>query len=149
VGRPEPYASDRSVGTATTDNLGDADERGQVAVLVSELDELDAPFAALECVAQAAGLRGPDHAVAVLLPCPEQRAKSRRTVTECGRSKSVVEGIRRRVLAALPLAKKPGEIIGRGDGNGGGERLSRCVSEHPNTAGERRGHEHADPPAME
>ncbi len=58
----------------------DADERGQMAVLVGELDEFDASFTALECVAQTERLRGPDGRVAPLLPHPEQRAKARRAV---------------------------------------------------------------------
>ena len=62
---------------------GDANQGGEMEVLVGQLDEFDAPLATLEGVAQGERLGGPNGGVTLLLPHPKQGSKARRAVRHC------------------------------------------------------------------
>ena len=82
-------------------------------VLVREPDEFNAAFVPCQCVSQDVGLGSPDGRIILLLPEPEQGAKSRRTEHGNLLSETLVEPLGRPLLASLTFAEEPLEFLGR------------------------------------
>jgi len=145
------YRIDRitQVGLRRRPKSRDADERGEVAVLVRQLDEFDAAFAALERVEEAGGLRRPDRRIPELLPHAEQRAKPRRAVGERQGSQLRIGRRGRRLPAPLPLAKDRAQSLGIRGRERRGERLAGGLAEQPNRRSGGRRDEHAYRPAVQ